>query len=132
MACLQGMSSFIAGAGDDQITISAGGNDTLVFSPEDGDGDDTVIGFTASTADSPGDKIDLSAFDLTAEELMAGIDLFGGNVRIDLTEHGGGKIVLNGVIDIDSVDVATGDADTDGELDMVSIVGEDGSGVFII
>ena len=63
---------------------------------------------------------------------MASIDLFGGNVRIDLTEHGGGKIVLNGVTDIDSVDAATGDADTDGTLDMVSIVGEDGSGVFII
>ena len=119
-----------AGAGDDQIAIVSGGDDTLVFSPDDGDGDDTVTGFVAST-DAVGDKIDLSAYDLTRAQLMASIDLFGVNVRIDLTEHGGGKIILN-LGDIDDVDAATGDDDTDGTLDMVSIVDDSGNGVFII
>ena len=119
------------GAGDDQLIGTGGGNDTFVFSPDDGDGDDVITGFGAST-DAVGDKIDLSAYDLTAEQLMASIDTFGGNVRIDLTAFGGGKILLSGVTDIDDVDAATGGDDTDGELDMVSIVDSDGNGVFIL
>ena len=51
-----------------------------------------ITGFTVGT-----DRIDLTAYALSADQVAASIDVFGGNVRIDLTQHGGGKILLSGV-----------------------------------
>ena len=102
------------GPGDDQMS-GGGGDDTFVFSPSDGDGDDVITGFTVGD-----DRIDLSAYLLTAEQVAASIDVFGGNVRIDLTEHGGGKIILSGVTDIESLDEATGDDNNAGTVETLN------------
>ena len=111
------------GAGDDQMS-GGDGQDTFVFSPDDGEADDVITGLTG-LADN---AIDLSAYDdLDQETLIGLIDVFGGNVRIDLTSVGGGKIVLDGVTALTSVGTVAadgaltaltmfGDADDDGEF----------------
>ena len=117
------------GAGDDQMN-GGGGTDTFVFGPADGDGDDVITGFTVGT-----DRIDLSAYDLTAEQVAANIDLFGGNVRIDLTSFGGGKIILNGVSDVDAFDESTeSDETNDGVVQELNVFDDPDNtdGVFII
>ena len=77
-----------------------GDNDTFVFSPDDGDGDDVITGLT----NLENDAIDLSAYLISdPDDLLDNIDIFGGSVRLDLTESfGGGKIILDGVDSLDA------------------------------
>ena len=92
----------VGGSGDD-VMDGEGGEDTFVFSPRDGDGDDVINAFNVAVVD--GDMIDLTAFGITdPEELAAVIDTHDGEVRVDLTSFGGGKIILGGVTDVDSLD----------------------------
>ena len=89
------------GAGDDTLTGGAGDDDL-----SGGTGADTFVFSTAWTAGTAtpswigtdGDMIDLSAFDLTAEQVIGAITLrgkeSGAYVVINLTEFGGGRITL--------------------------------------
>ena len=107
------------GVGDDQMS-GGGGQDTFVFSPDDGEGDDVITGLT----DLADNAIDLSAYELDQETLIGLIDVFGGNVRIDLTSVGGGKIVLDGVTTLAGVGTVDG---TTGALTALNLFnGEDG------
>lgn len=100
-----------AGMGDDLI-IDSGGDDTLVgghgadtFAFTPGHGDDTIVDF-----DTANDKIDLSRLtsDITFEQLQGKMSTITDpddpdtvtGVQIDLTEFGGGTIVLRGIADI--------------------------------
>ena len=105
--------TFYGGTGDDEMTGN-GGTDTFVFSPEDGDGDDIINSFTVAD-----DKIDLSAFNLAAEDLIPLISVRGGTVRIDLRSVGGGTIELGGVTDVDDLEVSGGA--TDNVIDTLSV-----------
>ena len=58
-----GNDRLIGGLGDDQL-LGGAGNDTFVF--RDTPGDDTIVDFVSGT-----DKIDLSAFDIAAEDVTA-------------------------------------------------------------
>ena len=58
-----GADRIVGGAGDDVMTGDDGA-DTFVFSPTDGDGDDVIVDLENGT-----DRIDLSAFELSAREL---------------------------------------------------------------
>ncbi len=100
------------GAGDDQLDGGAG-QDTFVFSPADGNGDDVISGLTSLENDA----IDLSAYNLKEADLMNLIDVFGTNVRIDLTSVGGGKIILDGVNSLGGV----GEVGRDGKLTSLKI-----------
>ena len=87
-----GADTINGGAGDDQMT-GGGGNDIFVFSPDDGDGDDVITTFSATD-----DAINLSAYLISdPDDFLDNVDVFGGSVRVDLTEYGGGKIILSGV-----------------------------------
>ena len=92
-----------------------------------------------------GDKIDLSAFDLTAEQVIGAITLRGAGDEayavINLTEFGGGRITIDDLNDLDTLDVAENDLDTadvdetsDGVIQMLSVfdADENAEGVFII
>ena len=90
---LAGNDRIVGGAGDDVMT-GGDGDDIFVFSPADGVGDDTVVD---ADIDPQNDKIDLSAFKLTEREektLMENISVVGENIRIDLSDFGGGTITL--------------------------------------
>ena len=119
------------GAGDDQMDGGTGGQDTFVFGPDDGEADDVITGLTSLANDA----IDLSAYDLDQETLIGLIDVFGGNVRIDLTSVGGGKIILDGVTTLNGVGTVddngtTGDT-SDDTLTALTMFGDtDGNGVF--
>ena len=129
----------VGGAGDDIMYGGVDGTpdtaaiDIFVFSPADGDGGDVIVDLdpTAATA-SPGtgDRIDLSAFDLSPRELEAlkgNITTRGDDVRIDLTDFGGGTILLQGSVTL----VQLGDADGDGTIEAgetLSIWDDSGSG----
>ena len=87
------------GAGDDTLTGGAGddtltggeGRDIFVFGA--GDGDDTITDFTDRT-----DLIDLSAFaGIAGFDDLTISDNDDGNSVIDLSDHGGGTIMLTGV-----------------------------------
>ena len=99
------------GAGDDVMT-GAGGRDIFVFSPADGDGGDVIVDLSVSD----NDKIDLRAFDLSPRELEAlkgNITTRGEDVRIDLTDFGGGTILLQGAVTLANL----GDTDGDGAIE---------------
>ena len=67
-----------------------------VFSPADGAGDDVITDMVDNI-----DKIDLSAFELSPREqaaLARNITIRGDDVRIDLSDFGGGTILLQGDI----------------------------------
>ena len=129
----------VGGAGDDIMYGGVDGTpdtaaiDIFVFSPADGDGGDVIVDLdpTAATA-SPGtgDRIDLSAFDLSPRELEAlkgNITTRGDDVRIDLTDFGGGTILLQGSVTLQQL----GDADNDGRIEAgetLSIWDDSGSG----
>ena len=98
------------GAGDDELIGCTGGHDadTFVFAP--GHGDDIISDFEVGT-----DRIDLSAFELDAEDLAGMISLrgTGDNIRaiIDLRSVGGGTIELadiNSVTALETLDEAAG------------------------
>ena len=100
------------GAGDDTLTGGAGDDD---LSGGLGVGDDTFVFSTADSGDSDaildwivGDKIDLSAFDLTPEQVIGTITLRGTGVDayvvINLTDFGGGRITIDDISDLDTLD----------------------------
>ena len=123
------------GAGDDVMTGGDGtaddnAADTFVFSPADGDGDDVI-----TDVDEDGtDKIDLSAFELSPREqtaLAESITMRGDDVRIDLSDFGGGTILLQGLVDLD--DLGTLNTDGDGLVSLgIFDVGTNETGVFIV
>ncbi len=87
----RGNDRLIGGLGAD-IIVGGLGNDTFVFSPDDGVYDDRIVDFRNGD-----NTIDLSAFDT-----IDSVDDFGYlyydetevDTYLDLTEHGGGKIIL--------------------------------------
>ena len=119
-----GADRIVGGAGDD---VMYGGvedtpdtvTDTFVFSPADGAGDDVIVDLTNDI-----DRIDLSAFEFSQRELddirMNHITDRGDDVRIDLTDFGGGTILLQGVITKANLD-AGGDLTTEGAIDMLDV-----------
>ena len=94
----------IGGAGDDDLTGGAGA-DTFFF--WEGHGNDTIRDFNFSE----GDRIHLTNFDqtITWAQLSTKITtVTDGNgvvtgVQIDLTEWGGGTIILDGITSVDDV-----------------------------
>ncbi len=121
------------GAGDDDLT-GGDGNDKFVFSTADAGDSDAILDYTA------GDTIDLSAFELTAEQVIGAIELRGDPagtganapyVVINLEEYGGGRITIDDVSDLDTFDdsnVTSGDgaAADDGEINTLD------EGIFIL
>ena len=122
-----GMNEFDGGAGDDIITggteadkITGGagnddlnggtGDDTFVFSTADAGGSDAILDY------SDGDMIDLRAFELTEEQVIEAITLRGTGaeayVVINLEAHGGGRITIDNISSLDTLDAATDDTDT--------------------
>ena len=89
-----GADTLVAGSGDDMLYGGAGpdvlesgaGFDTFIFAS--GHGEDTIIDFRNGR-----DLIDISAFDLTGFDDLA-ISSGTEGVTIDLTEQGGGTILL--------------------------------------
>ena len=121
-----GEDTIVGGAGHDDME-GGDGNDDFVFSPADGAYSDTILDY------ADGDQIDLSAFELTEEQLMDAIEYRGdatqqdGYVVVNLEAHGGGRITLQDVDDLDDLEVTGGT--TDNAIDTLS-VGDDG--IFII
>jgi Ca2+-binding RTX toxin-like protein len=113
-----GADMLIGLAGSDDL-IGGTGNDTFVFSPADGAGDSDSI----HDWDVGSNKIDLSAFELTAEQVIGAIELRGTGTDayavINLTEFGGGRITIDDLSDLDTLDTATGDDDTEGVIDTL-------------
>ena len=134
-----GADTINGGAGDDDLS-GGGGNDTFVFSPMDGAGDsDTILDW------ADGDRIDLSAFELTPEQVIGAIQLRGtptdGQVVINLTEFGGGRVTITDLSDLDTLDDAEDDTDTtdvdesdDDVIQMLSVfhATDNDDGVFIL
>ena len=120
-----GEDTLIGGAGDDEMTGGAD-SDTFVFSPDDGDGDDIINTFVPAD-----DHIDLSAFGLSAEELIPLISVRGGTVRIDLRSVGGGTIELGTVTNVEDLEVGGPSADANNTLDTLNVyIDKDGDGLF--
>lgn len=101
-----GADALWAGSGDDMLDGGAGadvldggiGFDTFVFAP--GHGEDTITDFRNGR-----DMIDISAFGLSGfDDLDIAADADG--VAVDLTDHGGGTILLQGfdIADLDAAD----------------------------
>ena len=91
-----GNDELIGGLGSD-LLIGGLGDDTFVFSPIDGDYEDQVADFTRGK-----DKIDLNAFSNIRSVTDLGyywVDETQTSSYLDLTEYGGGKIVLEGYTD---------------------------------
>ena len=108
------------GAGADTLTGGSGNddlnggteNDTFVFSTADAGDSDSILDYLA------GDMIDLSAFELTEEQLIAAMSIRGtpgdtdAYLVINLEDHGGGRITVTDINDLDTLDdstVTTGD-----------------------
>ena len=128
------------GAGDDDLS---GGDDTdtdtFVFSPDDGAGSDIIMDWEEQ------DRIDLSAYNLTAQQVAAAISVRGEQVIINLEPYGGGRITLDDLDSVNTFDQATDDTatpnvneETDDVVQMLEVVrdtdsdGVDDTGVFII
>ena len=115
-----GADRIVGGAGDDVMTGTTGNAERFVFSPADGDGDDVITNMDGDTTGTF-DRIDLSAFELSPREqmmLMENISTRGDDVRIDLSDFGGGTILLQGAITL-----ANFDADgtlTEGAIDALN------------
>lgn len=120
------------GAGDDVLNGGAG-DDVFVFTADDKGASDTILEFSRATDNM--DQIDLSAFDINRDELMAAITLRDTNadgtddtIVIDLSDFGGGRIVLDTQADTGVLDA---DATTEGlQLSVVDDTNPDG--VFIL
>lgn len=111
-----GDDTLTGGSGNDDLTGGAGA-DTFVFSTADAGDSDAILDF--GDGGTAGDKIDLSAFELTAEQVIAATTLRGTGadayVVINLEAHGGGRITIDDVSDLDDLDSATG-ASADGSI----------------
>ncbi len=85
------------GGGTDRMYGNEGG-DIFIFSA--GHGDDRILDFTDGE-----DQIDLSAFNLTGFDTLT-TSFQSNNVTIDLSEHGGGTILLEGfdIANLDATD----------------------------
>ena len=127
------------GAGADELT-GGGGSDTFVFGP--GHGDDIINDLTIA---ADGDRIDLSAFGLDADDLAGMISTRGTGgdnprVIINLTSVGGGTIELTEQANVDLLDDAVDDPDTtpdesaDGVIQTLSVFDatDNPDGVFIL
>ena len=98
-----GNDSFFAQAGNDRLTGGVGndvlrgqaGDDVFVF--EAGHGADTITDFTSGR-----DLIDLTALGVRGFAAVSARSVPGG-VRLDLSDQGGGTILLRG-LDIDDLD----------------------------
>ena len=114
----------IGGAGDDDLTGGAGA-DTFVF--WEGHGADTIRDFNFAE----GDRIHLTNFDKTItwahlnSKITSVTDENGvvTGVQIDLSEWGGGTIILNGITSVDDV--------TEDMFVLDRIVGSDGTDDFL-
>ena len=88
-------------AGSDDL-IGGTGDDTFVFSTADSGDSDAILDY------ADGDMIDLSAFELTPEQVIGAITLRGNQddayVVINLTEYGGGRITIDDLSDLDTLD----------------------------
>ncbi len=124
------------GAGDDTLLgdspggVNATPGDTFIFAP--GHGSDVISDFNAGTGGVGGDKIDLSAFNLTAADLAGRgvITERAGNIIINLEGHGGGRITLQSNT---GLDVGTGGVNllrADGDDDGTDVTGADPFSVF--
>ena len=101
-----GRDYIIGGAGDDDLT---GGSGADVFFFSEGDGSDTIQDFSAAE----GDMIYLHSFDqtITWDQLSGKIatvtdpndNTIVTGVKIDLSDWGGGTIILNGITDVNAV-----------------------------
>ena len=111
-----GVDTINGGAGDDQMTGGLG-DDIFVFNPGDGNGDDVITDFRGGNGN---DQINLRNYRITESDLATRIDLFGGNVRIDLSDFGGGKIILDGGVQLS--DVLNTGGDTPALVEDVFIV----------
>ena len=103
-----GDDTLTGGAGDDDLSGGAGA-DTFVFSTADSGDSDAILDYT------DGDKIDLTAFDdLTAEQVIGAITLRGSGaeayVVINLTEFGGGRITIDNISDLETLDTTATDS----------------------
>lgn len=106
----------IGGTGNDTINLASGGNDILVWN-NTGSGADIVNGFDADPAGGQ-DRIDLSAFGITAANLAARVvesNIAGGGTRLTITDVNNtsvGTIDINGVaaglIDVNDYILAAG------------------------
>ena len=130
-----GADTINGGAGDDDLTGGAGTN-TFVFSPDDGPGSDIIQDWEIGT----NNRIDLSAYNLTAAQIAATISVRGEQVIINLEAHGGGRITIDDLASVDTLDAAdeddpdtTNNEVTDDVVQMLEVVGPDNTdGVFII
>ena len=115
-----GNDTLVGGAGGDEMTGGAG-VDTYVFAP--GHGADIIDDFAIDTgADAPDDRINLAAFGLDEDDLIALISTRGAGdnlrVQINLTSVGGGTIELNDVTTLESL----GMVDANGNLTSLNIL----------
>ena len=74
-----------------------------MFSPDDGAGSDIIQDWET------GDRIDLSAYNLTAAQIAATISVRGEQVIINLEAHDGGRITIDDLASVDTLDAATVD-----------------------
>ena len=92
----EGADRLVGGGGADKLFGNEGA-DVFIFAA--GHGDDTIYDFRDNE-----DKVDLSAFDLAGFDDLT-LSSASGGVTIDLTEHGGGTILLQN-IDLAALDAA--------------------------
>ena len=123
-----GEDTLTGGAGDDDLS-GGNGDDTFVFSPMDGAGDsDAILDWDVGSSN----KIDLSAFDLTAEQVIGAITLRGAGTGayavINLTEFGGGRITIDDLNDLDALDDISADNYV-ADDDMINTLNEE---IFIL
>ena len=124
-----GADTLTGGSGNDDL--SGGGEaDTFVFSTADAGDSDAILDYAT------GDKIDLSAFELTAEQVIAAATLRGSGddayVVINLEAHGGGRITLQDVDSLDDLDSATNDPDTTADETADGVIQELNTDIFIL
>ena len=83
----------IDGGADDDTLVGGSGNDTFVF--QSGHGDDTIKDFK-DVSGGENDAIDLSAFSTITgfSDLSGKITQDGDDTKIDLSDFGGGEIIL--------------------------------------
>ena len=126
-----GDDTLTGGSGNDDL-FGQGGGDTFVFSTADAGDSDAILDFVIGD----GDKIDLSAFDLTADQVIAATTLRGTGtdayVVINLEAHGGGRITIEDVTTLDALDSATDDTTTTVDETSDGVIQELNTDIFIL